>query len=104
MRYILPADLQKIGTFSFDLSDKLPCFFLAQYGAKALAQGDNAELAAKFAPVAKALTENEDTIMSELLSVAGKAQDIGGYFNPNEELAAKAMRPSATLNNIIDNI
>ena len=42
--------------------------------------------------------------MSELLAVEGQAQDIGGYFNPNEELAAKAMRPSATLNNIIDNI
>ena len=55
--------------------------------AKALAEGDNAELAAKFAPVAKALTESEDTIMSELLAVEGQAQDIGGYFNPNEELA-----------------
>lgn len=84
--------------------NKASHFFVAQYWAKALAEGDNAELAAKFAPVAKALTESEDTIMSELLAVEGQAQDIGGYFNPNEELAAKAMRPSATLNNIIDNI
>ena len=84
--------------------NKASHFFVAQYWAKALAEGDNAELAAKFAPVAKALTENEDTIMAELLAVEGQAQDIGGYFNPNEELAAKAMRPSATLNNIIDNI
>ena len=42
--------------------------------------------------------------MSELLAVAGKAQDVGGYFHPNDEMAAKAMRPSATLNGIIDNI
>ena len=84
--------------------NKASHFFVAQYWAKALSEGDNAELAAKFAPVAAALTENEDTIMSELLAVEGKAQDIGGYFNPNDELAEKAMRPSATLNNIIDNI
>jgi len=84
--------------------NKASHFFVAQYWAKALAEGNNAELAAKFAPVAKALIENEDTIMAELLAVEGKPQDIGGYFNPNEELAAKAMRPSATLNNIIDNI
>ena len=84
--------------------NKASHFFVAQYWAKALAQGDNDELAAKFAPVAKALTENEDTIMAELLAVEGQTQDIGGYFNPNEELASKAMRPSATLNNIIDNI
>ena len=65
---------------------------------------ENAEIAAKFAPVAKALTENEDKIMEELLSVAGQAQDVGGYFHPNDEMATKAMRPSATLNSIIDNI
>ncbi|MEA3383396.1 MAG: NADP-dependent isocitrate dehydrogenase [Campylobacterota bacterium] len=84
--------------------NKASHFFVAQYWAKALAQGDNAELAAKFAPVAAALTENEDKIMEELLSVAGKPQNVGGYFHPNDELASKAMRPSATLNAIIDNI
>ncbi len=84
--------------------NKASHFFVAQYWAKALAEGDNAELAAKFAPVAAALVENEETIMAELLSVAGQAQDVGGYFHPNDELASKAMRPSATLNNIIDNI
>ncbi len=84
--------------------NKASHFFVAQYWAKALAEGDNAELAAKFAPVAKALTENEETIMSELLAVAGTAQDIGGYFKPDDAKASKAMRPSATLNNIIDNI
>ena len=84
--------------------NKASHFFVAQYWAKALSEGDNAELAAKFAPVAKALTENEDKIMSELLAVAGQAQDVGGYFHPNDEMASKAMRPSATLNEIIDNI
>jgi isocitrate dehydrogenase len=84
--------------------NKASHFFLAQYWAKALAEGDNAELAAKFAPVAKALVDNEATIMAELMAVEGKPQNIGGYFHPNDELAEKAMRPSATLNAIIDNI
>ncbi|NOQ31921.1 MAG: NADP-dependent isocitrate dehydrogenase [Helicobacteraceae bacterium] len=84
--------------------NKASHFFLAQYWAKALAEGDNAELAAKFAPVAKALTENEDTIIAELLAVEGKAQDIGGYFKPDDAKAEAAMRPSATLNKIIDSI
>ncbi|MEA2049633.1 MAG: NADP-dependent isocitrate dehydrogenase [Campylobacterota bacterium] len=84
--------------------NKASHFFVAQYWAKALAQGNDAELAAKFAHVAKALTENEETIMAELLAVEGQAQDIGGYFNPDDALATKAMRPSATLNEIIDNI
>ena len=84
--------------------NKASHFFVAQYWAKALAEGDNAELAAKFAPVAKELTEKEDTIIAELLAVEGKAQDIGGYFNPDEAKAEAAMRPSATLNAIINNI
>ncbi|MEA1955989.1 MAG: NADP-dependent isocitrate dehydrogenase [Campylobacterota bacterium] len=84
--------------------NKASHFFVAQYWAKALSTGDNAELAAKFAPVAKALTENEDKIMEELLAVEGKAQDIGGYFRPDDAKAEKAMRPSATLNEIINNI
>ena len=69
------------------------------YWADALANGNNAELAEKFAPVAQALKENEDKIIEELLAV-----DMGGYSHPNDELAQKAMRPSATLNAIIDGI
>ena len=84
--------------------NKASHFYVAQYWAKALAEGSNAELAAKFAPVAKALIENEDKIMSELMAVEGKPQNIGGYFHPNDALAEKAMRPSATLNAIIDSI
>ncbi|MCW8839222.1 MAG: NADP-dependent isocitrate dehydrogenase, partial [Thiovulaceae bacterium] len=84
--------------------NKASHFYVAQYWAKALAECDNAELAAKFAPVAKELTEKEDQIISELLAVEGKAQDIGGYFHPDDAKAEAAMRPSATLNAIIDAI
>jgi len=84
--------------------NKASHFFVAQYWAKALAEGDNAELAAKFAPVAKALVDNEAKIIEELLAVEGKAQDIGGYFRPDDAKAEAAMRPSATLNAIIDAI
>ncbi|MCW8894542.1 NADP-dependent isocitrate dehydrogenase [Sulfurimonas sp.] len=84
--------------------NKASHFFVAQYWAKALAEGDDAELAAKFAPVAKELTEKEDIIMAELLAAEGKPQDVGGYFHPDDAKAEKAMRPSATLNAIINNI
>jgi isocitrate dehydrogenase len=84
--------------------NKASHFFVAQYWAKALAEGKDAELAAKFAPVAKALTENEVAIMSELLAAEGKPQDIGGYYHPDDAKAEAAMRPSATLNKIINSI
>lgn len=85
--------------------NKASHFFLAQYWAKALAeQTIDAGLAAKFASVAKTLTENEAKIMEELLSVEGKPQDIGGYFHPDTVKTEKAMRPSATLNAIIASI
>lgn len=84
--------------------NKASHFYVAQYWAKAIAEGDNAELAAKFAPVAKALIDNEAKIMEELLAVEGKPQDIGGYFHPDNAKAEKAMRPSATLNAIISSI
>ena len=64
--------------------NKASHFYVAQYWADALANGKNAELAEKFAPVAQALKDNEAKIIEELLSVEGKAQDIGGYYNPNE--------------------
>jgi len=85
--------------------NKASHFFVAQYWADALAnQTADVELAAKFEPVAKALKENEAAIIAELLSVEGKAQDIGGYFHPDDAKAEAAMRPSATLNSIIDAI
>ncbi len=86
--------------------NKASHFFVAQYWADALANGADADLAAKFAPVAAALKENEDKIMEELMAAEGegKTTDVGGYFHPNDEMASKAMRPSATLNAIIDAI
>ncbi len=78
-------------------------FYLATYWAEALAnQTKDTELAAKFADLAKALTEQEAKINEELIAAQGKAQEIGGYYFPNDELASKAMRPSATLNAAID--
>ncbi len=80
-------------------------FYLAMYWAEALAnQTADAEIAAKFAPVAKALQENEAKINEELIAAQGKSQDVGGYYHPNSEEAYAAMRPSATLNGIVDGI
>jgi isocitrate dehydrogenase len=85
--------------------NKASHFFVAQYWADALAsQTKDAAIAAKFAPIAAALKDNEAKIIEELLSVEGKAQDIGGYYHPNNAKATAAMRPSATLNAIIDSI
>ncbi|WP_415398474.1 NADP-dependent isocitrate dehydrogenase [Sulfurimonas sp. CS5] len=84
--------------------NKASHFYVAQFWAKALSEGNDAELAAKFAPVAKALTENEDKIISELLASEGSPKDIGGYFHPDDAKAEAAMRPSVTLNAIIDAI
>jgi len=77
-------------------------FYLALYWAQALADSEDAALEAYFTPVAKALTENEDKIVAELLAVQGEPMDVGGYYLPNDDLASKAMRPSATFNAIID--
>ncbi|MEN8719547.1 MAG: NADP-dependent isocitrate dehydrogenase, partial [Oceanococcaceae bacterium] len=78
-------------------------FYLAMYWAQELAaQDDNAALKAHFAPIAKALADNETTIMDELNGVQGQAVDIGGYFWPDRHKLDAAMRPSATLNRIID--
>lgn len=80
-------------------------FFLTLYWAQALAdQNTDVELKAKFTPVAEALISNESKINAELIGAQGNKVDIGGYYKPNRELAAKAMRPSGTLNNIIDTI
>jgi isocitrate dehydrogenase len=80
-------------------------FYLALYWVSELAQqADDAELAAVFAPVAAALAENEKTIVEELLAVQGHEVSIGGYYRPDGALVAEVMRPSATLNGIIDGL
>ena len=78
-------------------------YWFARYWAEALAaQTDDAGLAAEFAPVAKALADGEAAILAELAAVQGPAVDIGGYYLPSVEEKARVMRPSATLNAIID--
>ncbi|MDF2850918.1 MAG: isocitrate dehydrogenase [Sphingobacterium multivorum] len=80
-------------------------FYLTLYWTQALAaQTKDAELAEKFATVATVLTDNEAKINEELIAAQGHAQNIGGYYFPNDELAAKAMRPSEILNNAISSI
>jgi len=80
-------------------------YFLARYWAEAVAaQTEDAALAEKFAPIAKALADGEETIMAELNGAQGPAQDVGGYYRPNVERATAAMRPSSTFNEIIDAI
>jgi len=79
-------------------------FYVALYWAQALAESGDADLAARFASIAKALADAEEKIVGELIAVQGQSMDIGGYYLPDEALATKAMRPSATFNGIIDAI
>jgi isocitrate dehydrogenase len=74
-------------------------FYLALYWAQALAaQTKDAELQARFKPLAETLAKNEAKINAELIGAQGKRTDIGGYYLPNDAKASAAMRPSATLN------
>ena len=82
-----------------ELDNRGSQFYLAMYWAQAMAeQNEDAELRARFAPLAKTLADNEARIVDELNRVQGNAVDIGGYYAPNADLASKAMRPSETLN------
>ena len=77
-------------------------YYLAMYWAEAMAnQGDDAELASSFSGLFDALKSNEETIVAELNDVQGAPVALGGYYHPNDSLAAAAMRPSSTLNQII---
>ena len=80
-------------------------FYLGLYWAQELAsQSDDAALAATFAPIAAALAADEKKIVEELVAVQGKPADIGGYYRPNVDKVNAVMRPSATLNAVIDSI
>ena len=86
-----------------ELDNRGSQFYLSLYWAQELAaQTDDLDLATYFAPVAKTLTENEATIVAELLAVQGKPVDIGGYYKLDEAKVSAAMRPSATFNSTID--
>jgi isocitrate dehydrogenase len=86
-----------------EIDNRGSSFYLAMYWAKALAAQDkDAGLKTRFAKVASALEANEAKINAELLAAQGKPVDIGGYYKPDVKKTEKAMRPSATLNAIID--
>ncbi|MDH6531954.1 isocitrate dehydrogenase [Aurantimicrobium minutum] len=92
---------RKVGT----IDNRGSHFYLALYWAQELAQQTaDAALAAKFAPVAKALASQEEQIVAELIAVQGKPADIGGYYKPDAAKIEKVMRPSATLNAVIDSV
>ncbi len=110
---VLSAALDEAST-QYLLTDKVPSrkcgeldnrgthFYLALYWAQALAtQEKDAELKAEFAPIARELAANEETIVAELNAVQGRAVDLGGYFQPEDLKGDHAMRPSATLNAIL---
>jgi isocitrate dehydrogenase len=111
------ADALDAATASYLDNDRIPSrvvneidsrgsiFYVALYWAQALAnQTDDAALAVKFDAVAAALANNEQKILTELLAAQGTSQNLGGYYMPDTTLAAAAMRPSPTLNSIIDGI
>jgi len=88
-----------------ELDNRGSHFYLALYWAQALAeQKEDAELAAKFAPVAKALSEKETAIVEAFAKEQGQPADIGGYYCPKQELLKKWMRPIAEFNEIIDSL
>jgi len=88
-----------------ELDNRGSHFYLALYWAQALAaQTDDAELQGQFAKIAQQLGDNEQTIVAELNAAQGQPVEIGGYFHPDKALTAQAMRPSATLNSIVDAI
>ncbi|GAB3648263.1 NADP-dependent isocitrate dehydrogenase [Echinicola sediminis] len=86
-----------------ELDNRGSHFYLAMYWAEALAAQDkDAALKEIFSKVAKAMEENEEKVVAELNGAQGSAVDIGGYFKPEEEKTSKAMRPSQTLNEILE--
>lgn len=88
-----------------EIDNRGSTFYLALYWAQALAaQTKDAEMQARFAEVARELDENEATISEELLAAQGRPVDIGGYYFPDDAMAETEMRPSPTLNAIIDAI
>ncbi|MAA79278.1 MAG: isocitrate dehydrogenase (NADP(+)) [Deltaproteobacteria bacterium] len=86
-----------------ELDNRGSHFYLALFWAEALSeQHEDANLKAYFSPVAKKLREKEDIIVSELNQAQGVPMDVAGYYNPSDDLCTQAMRPSETLNKILD--
>ncbi len=92
---------RKLGT----IDNRGSHFYLALYWAEELAnQSEDAELANQFKPVFEALLANEEKITAEMIALQGKPSDIGGYYKPDENKLNLVMRPSSTLNSIIESI
>ena len=92
---------RKLGT----IDNRGSHFYLALYWAEELAnQSEDAELANQFKPVFEALSANEEKITAEMIALQGKPSDIGGYYKPDENKLNLVMRPSSTLNSIIESI
>ena len=87
-----------------EIDNRGSTFYLAMFWADALSKSSNADVAARFKKVSDALHNSEDKINEELLAAQAHKVDIGGYYMPNTQMTAKAMRPSATLNTIIDEL
>ena len=88
-----------------EIDNRGSSFYLTLYWAQALAaQESDADLATRFVPVAAAMTQDEEKIISELNGAQGSRQDVGGYYFPDEARVAAAMCPSATLNAIIEGV
>ncbi|MBQ0786897.1 MAG: NADP-dependent isocitrate dehydrogenase [Oceanihabitans sp.] len=88
-----------------ELDNRGSHFYLAMYWAEALAnQTKDADLKETFTPIAKSFSENEDVIVNELNKVQGKSVKMGGYYEPNDDLTSKAMKPSKTFNSILNTI
>jgi isocitrate dehydrogenase len=95
------SPLRKVG----ELDNRGSHFYLALYWARELAdQSQDAELAERFAPLAKRLGDEEETIVSELSEVQGSAVELGGYYHPDAKKAAAAMRPSPTFNAALESL
>jgi len=88
-----------------ELDNRGSHFYLALYWAQGIANQDkNTELRAEFTPIAEALSNNEEKIISELNEIQGQAVNIGAYYQPNDAIASEAMRPSTTLNTILQSL
>ena len=88
-----------------ELDNRGSTFYLTRYWAEALAeQTSDADLANRFRPLAAALADNEAQILAELIDAQGAPQDLGGYYRPDLDRTRAAMRPSGTLNGILDGV
>ncbi|TBM99782.1 NADP-dependent isocitrate dehydrogenase [Hyunsoonleella flava] len=86
-----------------ELDNRGSHFYLAKYWAQELAsQNEDADLKAEFSTIARALEDNEEKIIKELIDIQGKPADIGGYYEPDEDLINQVMRPSKTFNAILN--